>query len=36
MDSCVLESWTVWIEMDLQEHLAGLDKYMTVDDDMDL
>jgi hypothetical protein len=35
MDSCAVESWRVWTEMDLQEHLVGLDRYMTMDDSMD-
>ena len=35
MDNCVVESWTVWTEMDSYEHLVGLDIYMIVDESMD-
>ena len=30
-----VESWTIWTEMDLYEHIVGLDKYMIVDESMD-
>ena len=35
MDSCAVESWTVWTEMDLLEHLVGLEIHMTVDESID-
>jgi hypothetical protein len=30
-----VESWKVWKDMDLQEDLAGFNRYMIVDESMD-